>query len=225
MRRECRERFPRHHGLAIPTCIMAHAWRTHRDACRDNWIAAPVEAVGRENVPGIPGVCVTCNITYLVRVPLANRVIKNTNHWGLANNTLQQQWLVQCAASSQWNQSFRMHKYSKSKTHKSMALWSSIITHNGVWLSGSSPSTIAITHWGRVTHICVSKLTIIGSDNGLSPERRQANFWTNAGILLIGTLGTNFSEILVGIQSFSFKKMQLKMSSAKWRQFVSASMC
>ena len=31
-----------------------------------------------------------------------------------------------------------------------------------------------LTHWGRVTHICVGKLTIIGSDNGLSPERRQA---------------------------------------------------
>ena len=53
-----------------------------------------------------------------------------------------------------------------------------------------------LTHWGWVTHICVSKLTIIGSDNGLSPERRQANIWTNAGILLVGTLGTNFSEIL-----------------------------
>ena len=40
-------------------------------------------------------------------------------------------------------------------------------------------------HWGRVTHICVSKLTIIGSDNGLSPGRRHAIIWTNARILLI----------------------------------------
>ena len=31
-----------------------------------------------------------------------------------------------------------------------------------------------LTHWGRVTHICVGNLTIIGSDNGLSPGRRQA---------------------------------------------------
>ena len=52
-----------------------------------------------------------------------------------------------------------------------------------------------ITRWDRVTHICVRKLTTIGSDNGLSPARRQANIWTNAGILLIGPLGTNFSEI------------------------------
>ena len=74
-----------------------------------------------------------------------------------------------------------------------------------------------ITHWGRVTHICVSKLAIIGSDNGLSPDRRQAIIWTNAGLLLIGPLGTNFIEILIGIQTFSFKKMRLEVSSAKWR--------
>ena len=82
-----------------------------------------------------------------------------------------------------------------------------------------------LTHWGLVTHICVSELPIIGSDNGLSPGRRQAIIWTIDGILLIGPLGTNFSEILIGIQTFSFKKMHLKMSSAKWRPFVSASMC
>ena len=78
---------------------------------------------------------------------------------------------------------------------------------------------IVLTHWGRGTHICVVKLSIIGSDNGLSPGRRQALIWTNAAILLIGPLGTNFSEILIGIQTFSFKKMHLKMSSAKWRPF------
>ena len=88
----------------------------------------------------------------------------------------------------------------------------------------SSLVSSQITHWGRATHICVEKLTTIGSDNGLSPGRRQAIIWTIAGILLIGTLGTNFSEILIGIQTFSFKKKHLKMSSAKWRPFVSASM-
>ena len=76
-----------------------------------------------------------------------------------------------------------------------------------------------LTHWGRVTHICVGKLTNIGSDNGLSPGRRQAIIWTNAGISLIGPLRTNLNEILIGIQTFSFKKMHLKMSSAKWRPF------
>ena len=80
-------------------------------------------------------------------------------------------------------------------------------------------SFLVLTHWGQVTHICVDNLTIIGSDNGLSPGRRQAIICTNAGILLIGPLGTNFSEILIQIQTFSLRKMHLKMSSAKWRQF------
>ena len=70
-----------------------------------------------------------------------------------------------------------------------------------------------------MTHICVGKLHIIGSDIGLSPGRRQAIIWTSAGIVLIGPLGTNFSEILIEIHTFSFKKMLLKMSSAKWRPF------
>ena len=76
-----------------------------------------------------------------------------------------------------------------------------------------------LTHWGRVTHICVGNRTIIGSDNGLSPGRRQAIIWTNDGFLLIGTLGTNFSEILIVILTFSFKKMRLKVSSAERRPF------
>ena len=75
------------------------------------------------------------------------------------------------------------------------------------------------THWGRATHICVGKLTIIGSDNGLSPGWRQAIIWTNDGILLIRPLGINFSGILIGNQTFSLKKMHLKMSSAKWCPF------
>ena len=76
-----------------------------------------------------------------------------------------------------------------------------------------------LTHWGRVSHGCVSKLTTTGSDNGLSPGRRQAIIWTNAGILLMVPLGTKLSEILIEIHTFSFKKMHLKMSSAKWRSF------
>ena len=63
--------------------------------------------------------------------------------------------------------------------------------------------------------LCISNLTIIGSDNGLSPGRRQAIIWTNAGILLIGPLGTNLSEIYI----FSFKKMHLKMLSGKCQPF------
>ena len=57
--RECRERFPRHPRLAIPTCITAGAWRTCRAACRDRWLAVSFEVGGRENVPGIPDACAT----------------------------------------------------------------------------------------------------------------------------------------------------------------------
>ena len=81
-----------------------------------------------------------------------------------------------------------------------------------------------LTHWGRVTHICVSKSTIIVSDNGLSPGRRQAIIWTNNGILLIRSLVTNFSEILSEIHTFSFKKMHLKSRLRISGHFVSASM-
>ena len=68
-----------------------------------------------------------------------------------------------------------------------------------------------------MTHICVNKLTVIGSDNGLSPGRRQAIIWTNAGILLIGPLGTNFSEIFIKmdifIQENAFENVVWKMAA------------
>ena len=103
-----------------------------------------------------------------------------------------------------------------------------IIWRNGglvYWFIYVSLDPYAVTllegaiHWGRVTHICVSKLTIIGSDNGLSPGRRQAIIWSHARILLIRPLGTRFSEILIEMFIFSFKKMHLKMSSGNWRSF------
>ena len=70
-----------------------------------------------------------------------------------------------------------------------------------------------------MTHICVSKLITIGSDNGLSSGRPQAIILANAGILLIGPLGINVSENIIEIYIFSFKKMHLKISSGKWRPF------
>ena len=76
-----------------------------------------------------------------------------------------------------------------------------------------------LTHWGRVTHICVSELTIIDSDNGFLPGRRKAVIWTNSGILLIRTSGTKFSEISSKIRTFSFRKLHSKISFAKWRPF------
>ena len=80
----------------------------------------------------------------------------------------------------------------------------SIVQPNGVTGDWDHCKEFVLTHWGRVTHICVNILTIIGSDNG---------------ILLIWTLGTNVGEILREIHAYSFKKIHLKMSSAKGRLF------
>ena len=62
---------------------------------------------------------------------------------------------------------------------------------------------------------------IIASGNGLSPVRRQAITWTNARLLSIRLLGTNFNEIWIGILSISFKKVHFKMSSAETAAILS----
>ena len=72
--------------------------------------------------------------------------------------------------------------------------------------------------WGRVTYICVGNLTIIGLDNCVSPYRHQVIIWTNAG-MLIRALETNLGESSIDIVILSFKKMRLKVSSAKWLLF------
>ena len=64
-----------------------------------------------------------------------------------------------------------------------------------------------------------TKLTNTGSDNGLSPGQHQATIWINAGILLIVPLRTNFSGILIKIDTFSLKKIYFKISSVKLRPF------
>ena len=84
----------------------------------------------------------------------------------------------------------------------------------------SSPKCIPLvllTHLGRETHRCVSKIIIIGSDNGLSPDRRQAIIWINAGILLIGPSEITFSKILIEIHNFlqenAFQNVVWKMAA------------
>ena len=61
-----------------------------------------------------------------------------------------------------------------------------------------------------MTLICASKL-----DKGVSPVRRHAIIWTNAGPLLTEPLGAYFSEIWIEIQQLAYKKMNVKMSSEK----------
>ena len=81
---------------------------------------------------------------------------------------------------------------------------------------------IVLTHWGRVTHIYVSNLTIIGSDNELAPTWQQSIIWTNAGILFIGSLGTNFSKIFnrnynISIQETTFESVVCEMAAILFR--------
>ena len=104
-------------------------------------------------------------------------------------------------------------------------LYSIRVTPRNLFLNYSLAFTVGLIHWSWVTHICVVKLTIIGSDNGLSPGRCQAIIWANAGLLLIGPSETNFSKISIEIHTFSSKKMHFKKASANGVHFIAASMC
>ena len=75
-----------------------------------------------------------------------------------------------------------------------------------------------------LTHLppyALVKLVSIASGNGLSLVRSQAILWTNAELLSIEPLGTNFSEIWIKIQSILFMKMDLKISPVKGQPFFS----
>ena len=64
---------------------------------------------------------------------------------------------------------------------------------------------ITLNHWGRVTHICVSTLSITVSDNGLAPGRHQDIFGINDIDNLY--LGTNVIEIFIEMYISSFKNV------------------
>ena len=74
--------------------------------------------------------------------------------------------------------------------------WNSCLTHSGIYAPVG--------------------LTIIGSDNGLLPNWHQAIIWTTVCLLSNGPFGISFSETQIKIQQFPFRKMCLKMMSAKW---------
>ena len=130
----------------------------------------------------------------------------------LSNRGLAQCWFQpQRMNFSEIQLSFRKRnlKVLSAKQKTSLLLWSTI----NMW----ELSYLSLTR--SVSYICVGKLIIIGSDNGLSPDRRQTIIWTNAGLLSIEPLWTYFSGNLIKIQQFSLKKSHVKMSSAKWRLF------
>ena len=103
-----------------------------------------------------------------------------------------------------------------------------------------------LTHWGWVTHICISKLTIIGSDNGLSSGQRQTIIWNGQATshylkqcwYIHWALGTNFNEISIKIHTMIFIQENQELITYKFLRkpiskcflengghFVSASMC
>ena len=79
------------------------------------------------------------------------------------------------------------------------------------------PRSRDLNHWGRVTHICYNNINTIGSNTVLPPWWCQAITLTNVGILLIWPLAANFSEMLIEIHTFAFKKMHRKCRLRKCR--------
>ena len=113
-----------------------------------------------------------------------------------------------------------MNSHTKASNAENVSIWWR--HHEYRRWTQMSQHLAVLTHWGRATHTHAPvSWAIIGSENGLWPYRRQDIIWTNAESLLIGPRGTNFSEILIEIPNFLFKKMSLKMSSGKWRRFCS----
>ena len=90
-------------------------------------------------------------------------------------------------------------------------MYNEILNHEYCWVLLGY-----LTHLPLVPHQWTG--SAFGSDNGLSPDRRQAITWTNTDLLSVGPLGTNLNEIWIKIKSFSFMKMHLKMS-VKWQPF------
>ena len=60
-----------------------------------------------------------------------------------------------------------------------------ILHYSDTLLSG----LLSLTNWGWVMHKCISRLTIIGSDNGLLPDRCQAIIWKKCWNITDWTLG------------------------------------
>ena len=82
-----------------------------------------------------------------------------------------------------------------------------------VLLNSSPPSATYMRKW--------IESAVVQIDNGLSSSQCQAIILTNAGIFLIGPMGINVREILIKINTFSFKKMYLQMWPAQWWPFLS----
>ena len=116
------------------------------------------------------------------------------NRW---SSIMQQAWIIYELHPYKTSNMVKLDHFSWSQSGPSLNV-NTNFPHRGIPIATCHQHTYkSLTHWGWVTHICIGKLTIIGSDDGLTPVWYQVFIWTNAGILLIVLLGTNFSEILM----------------------------
>ena len=86
-----------------------------------------------------------------------------------------------------------------------------------LWVPFSNNAS-ALTHWGRATHICVGKLTIIGSDNGLSPWPVPSDYLNQCWNIVHWTIGNKFQcnvnrNWYIFIKENPFENVVWKMSA------------
>ena len=196
-----------------------------------NWVIIDIKSISRHNLHDdvIKWKHFPCYWTFVRGI-----------HWSLVNSPHKGRWCgalmfsLICAWTNGWVNSWDAGDLRCHCTHYDVTVMEPMLTcyHLGPQKSTSSFllhakilsvksrtnlfSSNVFIHRGRVMHICISKLTIIGSDNGLSLGWCHAIIWTDAGILSIGPLETNFGEILINIHTFSLNQMHLKISG-KWR--------
>ena len=93
--------------------------------------------------------------------------------------------------------------------------------HKGQWHGALMFSLICvwINGWINNREACDLRRHRAHHDVTVWLGRCQAVNWPNAGVLLIGPLVINFSEIFIEIDTFSFKHMHLNMLSGKWGPF------
>ena len=85
---------------------------------------------------------------------------------------------------------------------------------------------LGLTHWGWVMHICISKLTILDLDNGLSPGRCQASHYLNQGWNIVNWILRNKPQwnlnrnSYISIQENVFENIVWKVAAILWHQYV-----
>ena len=191
MCRECRECFPRHRWLAIPTCITCIASRTCRDASRDRWLAVSVEVGVGQNVRGIPDACATSNFTYLVRDPwICLKVKRLSPSCG---------WVLHSLPGPRFNKKMSYYQYWKSHCGDKTVVRSSYL-HNGISYTGKIMSLYQIRARNNV--IIADNLVTPGAETsetmvlfkfagnilGLAPERSTFGKARTRYIVLARTL-------------------------------------